>query len=421
MKKIYIILMIIAIVLNLSACGTELDIKVEMKEKQNSIETTQGDEKTIEDTEAYIHGNSLGIFPIERTTDGIVLDKQETLHVEGVTYEVEFYRNLSYDAGLEGKYTFLVVNPLNNPDEEAPLWVYLHGGAAGYFTEDGDYEANWHQDETTWNKEETFNSMVKSTLPARLYTAGELRDNTLVRRLKEGYRMLVVSYSDHDTYLGVGTEYPNNPNGGEVNGLQATMSAVDYVTASYPTNDVFAYGSSAGAFGAYGVGVAYYMEGTKLTGIVADSGVPVYEIMNLWDYYAGQPDDWFTKNWDSQAMMEKVGPFGDLENKLLAEDMIKKGFDVPILGISGKEDHWFRAYFPIMDAAVENGFDTNADWVYSNLINAIDEQENSPHELLLLDDTGHVPTIAEHQIANDAVDEFIMKTKEYSPDYPFGG
>jgi hypothetical protein len=91
-------------------------------------------------------------------------------------------------------------------------------------------------------------------------------DNTITRRLKEGYRVLVVSYGDHDLYSGLGTPYPNNPKGGEVNGLQASMAAVEYTVANYPTTHVFTHGTSAGSFGAYALGFAFAQEGIKLNG-----------------------------------------------------------------------------------------------------------------------------------------------------------
>ena len=51
--------------------------------------------------------------------------------------------------------------------------------------------------------------------------------------------LLVPSLCDHDNYSGRGAPYPNNPNpnGGvrQVNGLQATMAAVDYTVANYPS------------------------------------------------------------------------------------------------------------------------------------------------------------------------------------------
>ena len=51
----------------------------------------------------------------------------------------------------------MVGNPMNgHAEDEAPLWVYLHGGGSGYLDEDGNYIATNAQDEDTWNPEETF-------------------------------------------------------------------------------------------------------------------------------------------------------------------------------------------------------------------------------------------------------------------------
>ena len=86
-------------------------------------------------------------------------------------------------------------------------------------------------------------------------------DSTLTRRIQEGYRVLLVSMCDHDNYAGRGAPYPNNPNpnGGErqVNGLQATMAAMDYTVANYPTTHVFAHGTSAGSLGVFAMSQAY--------------------------------------------------------------------------------------------------------------------------------------------------------------------
>ncbi len=103
----------------------------------------------------------------------------------------------------------------------------------------------------------------------------DVMNSTLTRRIQEGYRVLLVSMCDHDNYSGRGAPYPNNPNpnGGErqVNGLQATMSAMDFTVANYPSTRVFAHGTSAGSIGVFNMSHAYAEEGTYLTAIVADS------------------------------------------------------------------------------------------------------------------------------------------------------
>ena len=152
----------------------------------------------------------------------------------GSTFELDFYRNPAYECGLSGNYTFLVIEPRDNPGGEAPLWVYLHGGGVGYYDDQGVYHATRTQTEDTWNHEESLEDLRDFRLP--IGGNGQLLDNTRGRRLAEGYRLLIVSMCDHDLYGGLGTPYPNNPNpGAEVNGLEATMAAVEYTVANYPT------------------------------------------------------------------------------------------------------------------------------------------------------------------------------------------
>ena len=109
---------------------------------------------------------------------------------------------------------------------------------------------------------------------------GIIEDQTLKRRIEEGYRVLVVSLCDHDLYLGMGTTYPNNPTNpvAQVNGLQATMAAIDHAISSYPTTQVWAHGTSAGGHGVWGLATSYAAEGNPITGIISDSGLtsPTY-------------------------------------------------------------------------------------------------------------------------------------------------
>lgn len=57
------------------------------------------------------------------------------------------------------------------------------------------------------------------------------RDNVIGHRIADGYRFLMPSMCDHDLYAGMGNEYPNNPNwpdGDRVEGLLATMAAINF-------------------------------------------------------------------------------------------------------------------------------------------------------------------------------------------------
>jgi len=270
----------------------------------------------------------------------------------------------------------------------------------------------------SWNKEETFDSMVNVVLQNRLFNNnGKLRDNTLTRRLQEGYRLLVLSYSDHDMYTGVGTEYINNPIGGEVNGLQASMSAVDYVTNNYPTTYVYAHGTSAGATGSYSLGLSYYMEGIKLTGVISDSLLPTLDLFYIMDEFNAHPDFNQKEGFDPQEAAKKLGPYGVEDNELLAAEMIDKGYDVPMLGIGGTIDPFYGDHLYTLPVAEEAGYESNVEWLHRNIDEAINNQENSPHRIVLLE-TGHVPSIKVSK-TSDYVDTFIEDTKAYNGNYPF--
>ena len=105
----------------------------------------------------------------------------------------------------------------------------------------------------------------------------------------EGYRILIVSMCDHDLHSGMGTPYLNNPNGVEVNGLQANMAAIDYTVSKYPTTHVFAHGTSAGSIGAFNLAYSYNFEGISLNGIVMDSHLASDRTKTLIDSLVGVP------------------------------------------------------------------------------------------------------------------------------------
>jgi len=229
------------------------------------------------------------VFTVDRRTDLIELADEDSQTIGGLDLEFDFFRNPAYECGLSGNYSFMVLNPANgNADDEAPLWVYLHGGGVGHFDDEGDYYGVNNQTAQTWNNEESFEKLHE-VLTIRTLDNGRPIDNTLTRRIEEGYRMLVVSMCDHDLYSGLGTPYPNNPNpGAEVNGMQATMSAVDYVVANYPTTEVWAHGTSAGSTGAYNLAMSFAAEGIHLTGAVPDSAITTPNLITLDDAYSGQ-------------------------------------------------------------------------------------------------------------------------------------
>ena len=182
---------------------------------------------------------------------------------------------------------------------EAPLWVFLHGGGSGYFDERGRYFAVNDQNMRTWNEEETFVDDMLPLAQLRMLENDQPKDVTLTRRLQEGYRMVFVAMCDHDLYSGLGTPYLNNiyNPGAEVNGMQATMAAVDYTVANYPTTHVFAHGTSAGSLGVFNLTGAYAAEGTFLTGTISDFYLGP-RALPLLEQFAGESP--YQEGWDSE-------------------------------------------------------------------------------------------------------------------------
>lgn len=353
---------------------------------------------------------------VNRTVTQIALVDEMTIDddVFNATLELDFYRNEAYEAGLSTEsnpeyYTFMVINPDNNPNASAPLWIYLHGGAQGYFDELGVYQTNPNHDEHSFNHEESFDDLWQ-TITIRTIANGQLEDNTLKRRIEESYRILVVSYSDHDWYSGFGTTYPNNPANpnAQVNGLQATMAAIDYTADNYPTTHAWLHGTSAGAVGVWSVALSYEKEGRPITGLIDDSGAVVENFNAILDVYLESGQLNYDASWRPEGIQEKVGYFANLENQVHPKAQINTNdFRAsPGLWIAGLSDPALAANLNPVQESIDEGFDNNAEYLMSGLNQAIKEQPSSPLELHFLPNTGHVPTNKEGP-ANDLVDNFI--------------
>ncbi|MFT4614548.1 MAG: hypothetical protein ACI9NT_001693, partial [Bacteroidia bacterium] len=353
-------------------------------------------------------------------TDAISLDEERTLSGFGNTWELDFYRNTAYSCGLSGNYSFLIVEPASNPGAEAPLWVYLHGGGVGYFDESGSYQSI-NNNANAWNNEETMDDLVDIQLLQRTLNQNmQLKDVTLTRRIEEGYRLLVVSMCDHDLYSGLGTAYPNNADNpsAEVNGLQATMAAVEYTVANYATTHVIAHGTSAGSVGAYSLATAFAAEGTHLTAVVADSYIATPRNEPIFEAFVGVDGFPFPATFDIQGAVDKVGFYIDLVKQAYPEARVSQGFDeVPILFIGGALDPFCAGNLPaIAEAAAEDL--GNCDYVFEGVRQAVAAQSNSPHQVSLVEGQGHTPT-NKPSPAHDVVDEFIEGVLATTPSYPF--
>ncbi|MDZ7784999.1 MAG: hypothetical protein U5K56_19325 [Halioglobus sp.] len=360
------------------------------------------------------------MFAVDRRTDAIDLDEERTLSGFGNTWELDFYRNAAYSCGLSGNYSFLVVEPASNPGAAAPLWVYLHGGGVGYFDGSGNYRSI-NNNANAWNHEETMDNLVNDQLlKSTLKQNGQLKDTTLTRRIQEGYRLLIVSMCDHDLYSGLGTPYPNNNDNpsAEVNGLQATMAAVEYTVANYATTHVIAHGTSAGSVGAFSLASAFAAEGTHLTAVVADSYIVTPRIEPIFQAYAGVAGYPFGETFDIQGVVDKIGFYIDMEKTAYPEARVSQGFDeVPILFIGGAIDQFCAGNLAAIPEAVAENLE-NCDYVFDGLRQAVAAQPDSPHQVSVLDGQGHTPT-NNPSPAHDVVDAFIEGVLLTTPPYPF--
>jgi len=352
--------------------------------------------------------------------------EEQTLELGLSKVSLKFYRNDAYDCGLTGKYTFMIarrnVDETSKEEEEAPLWAYMHGGGTGYWNEQGKYIAVNDQTEDTWNHEETFEDLIR-IMTARIMVDGNVEDNTLSRRLIQGYRMVVVAMCDHDQYLGMGTPYPNNPRGpdAQVNGLQATMAAIDYTATNFPTSHAFVHGTSAGSVGAYAVGMSYSADGIDLTAVVCDSvlGNRGSIIQSSLAGTEGFPQQ---EGFDPAFVNAKIGQWRDDTSKLDPESRISEGFDsTPILQIGGLVDSQCAGdRLPLPEAASDD-FSNNCLWMAQPLKDLIAARKpESPHKVVLLPGEGHVPT-TKAGAAHDIVDSFLEDALARNPSFPFAG
>ncbi|MBW1758554.1 MAG: hypothetical protein JRJ80_20635 [Deltaproteobacteria bacterium] len=213
---------------------------------------------------------------------------------------------------------------------------------------------------------------------------------------------------DHDVYSGLGTPYPNNPDpDASVDGLPATMAAIEYTVANYPTTHVFAHGTSAGSIGVWALASSYASEDNPLTGVVADSWIATPRLLTTAPAFSGEPGYPFGSDFDVQGLTDKIGFFANVDIPAYPEaQLADRDFrDVPVLFIAGNNDPFCGGNQAPLAEAVAEGL-SNCNWFHDGLRQRIDAQVDSPHELHVLNGFGHVPTNGEGPV-NDIVDTFI--------------
>jgi len=175
-------------------------------------------------------------------------------------YNWTYYRNEAYPCSVSGNQTFILGQKVGMSNETtAPLWVRMHGGGAGFFDSDGDPAPNGNR-----MKEETYSELLNKTT-----SAGLMEDVKAA-----GYRILVVSMCSHDLYSGFNSIDPNNSDPNRpTTGLVATKSAIQYARQTFPTDDTFLHGGSAGSAGTIPVAWSMQAQGVPPDGIIADASV----------------------------------------------------------------------------------------------------------------------------------------------------
>ncbi|MBK6737768.1 MAG: hypothetical protein IPG64_07545 [Haliea sp.] len=193
-------------------------------------------------------------------TDQIV--KISSVTDEG--YAWDYYRNEAYPCASSGYQTFILGRKEGaSSTATAPLLVKMHGGGVGFFDSAGAPRPNAQRMD-----EESRSELL-----------GHSRAGLMADVKGAGYRILVVSMCSHDLYAGFNNSDPNNPNttpGGAprpTTGLVATKSAIQFAQQTYPTDDTFLLGGSAGSAGTIHVAWAMQAQGIAPDGIIPDASV----------------------------------------------------------------------------------------------------------------------------------------------------
>jgi hypothetical protein len=182
-------------------------------------------------------------------------------------WQYDYYRNTAYPCSISGYQTFVIGTKIGSVATDArPLWVFMHGGGAGYFDENGNPVPGPGQ-----KTEEAASSLQT-----------HLTNNGLLGRIRgdaAGFRTLAVSYCSHDVYAGTNTPDPHNPNttpDGKprpTTGDFATKAAIQFAQSHYATTKTFLHGTSAGSAGAFGVAWSMQLQGIPPAGVVADASI----------------------------------------------------------------------------------------------------------------------------------------------------
>lgn len=237
--------------------------------------------------------------PVDRRPNLDFIQEEETGFITGSGgkgYEWHFYKNYSYACGRKGFHTFVVADPVLTHEgaegnyqgpNKLPLLIRFRGGGVGYFDEYQTYHGNG---EKIINEESPAQSPLDEE-SANALTSHLLNDGLMKKVTADNeanFRILVISYCDHDIYGGVGEIDPNNPFPPVDNpltnevedlprttaGLLAAKAAFQHAKQLFPTHnsEVVLYGTSAGGGGVLNFSTSFGRKGISFAGAVSDSG-----------------------------------------------------------------------------------------------------------------------------------------------------
>ncbi|MEZ4452090.1 MAG: hypothetical protein R3B09_21680, partial [Nannocystaceae bacterium] len=316
----------------------------------------------------------------------------------GAPYRLTLYRNKAYRCGRTGYHTFLVVEPMATLGQPAPLWVYLRGGGAGYYAMGGVYVG-----EESLNDEWSL-GVHANALYGVAFTGGLNNPTTKAtvagKRVEDGYRLVSPSFCDHDLYLGVGQDYPNDPHwGGEdtVDGLLATMAAIDFSAngngrlEGHHGTHVFVHGSSAGSPGAYAVAHAFGRAGVHLTGAVLDAFILSDGLLPLFDAGCTELQKAYPGFQIAEATV-KNGPFAGDPTLYLDATLPGDLYDTPSFALLGGQDGFCCGAEAPVAGAIADGYTNNCEWAYRDPFAALGDAQSPLFGSLYLKGKGHVLT-----------------------------
>jgi len=243
-------------------------------------------------------------------------------------YVWDYYRNTAYPCSQSGYQTFVLGRKVGQPETtSAPLWVFMHGGGVGAFSPAGQPIPNANR--------------MREELRPSLVGYGD-NAGLMAKVRGGGYRIMAVSMCSHDLYAGMNSPDPYNPNttpDGKkrpTTGLISTKSAIQFARDTYPTDDLFLHGGSAGSAGTIHTAWALQQQGIAPDGIVPDASVvnQAYEAAAAEQGVCSSPEEGSLEN----LLMIRVHPdLAKPENQ--PHELVERGaLTVPIAHVWNKGD-----------------------------------------------------------------------------------